>query len=204
MKKDKNKPIINAAIELFSHTHDFRRVSLEAIAKEAHISPTTIYNNFGTRENLINEVIKTLILDNLNRTRDLINSCLPFPQKLMGIINGKLNMNREVSSEIINKLVSQDKTIALFVEQMYQKEIKPLWKQIVIEGKNEGYIDPELDNEALLIYLDVLQAGFKSRPELLEGIKINSRLIEQLAHLMYYGFLIKEIVLFEKQEDNAR
>jgi AcrR family transcriptional regulator len=200
MEKEKRKQIISSAISLFGHTHNFQRVSLEAIATKAHVSPTTIYNNFSTRENLINEVLKNLILTNLDRNRALIYSNLPFPQKLDGIISGKLDMTGEVSNEIIQKLVSQDETIAPFIDRLYQEQIKPLWKEMVKEGKNEGYIDPGLDDEALLIYLDVIQAGFKARPELLKGFKKNAKLIEQLTRLMYYGFLKKEIDLFGKKD----
>jgi AcrR family transcriptional regulator len=185
---------------LFGHTHDFRRVSLEAIAEKAHVSPTTIYNNFGTRENLVNEVIKSLMYSNLERNLALIHSKLPFPQKLMEIISGKLDMAGGVSSEIIQKLVSQDETIAPFVDQLYEEQIKPLWKEMVAEGKKEGYIDPGLDIEALLMYLDVIQAGFKARPELLKGLRKNVSLIEQLTHLMYFGLLKKEIDLFGKKK----
>lgn len=200
MEKEKIKRIISAAVTLFGRTHDFRRVSLEVIAEKAHVSPTTIYNNFGTREKLVNEIIKSLMHSNMERNRALIHSNLPFPQKLMGIISGKLDMAGEVSNEIIQKLVSQDETIAPFVDKLYEEQIKPLWKEMVVEGKKEGYIDPDLDVEALLMYLDVIQAGFKARPELLKGLRENASLIEQLTRLMYFGFLKKEIDLFAKKE----
>jgi AcrR family transcriptional regulator len=201
MKENKRESIINAAISLFSHTHDFRRVSLEAIAEEARVSPTTIYNNFSIRENLVNEVIKTLISANLERNRALIDSDLPFPQKLIGIMSGKLDMAGDMNSEIIQKLVSHNATIAPFIERLYEEQIKPLWKEMVAEGKKEGYIDPRLDDEALLVYLDVLQAGFKARPDLLRNFKNNISTIKQLTRLMYYGFLKKEISLFREKED---
>lgn len=200
MENEKRKRIISTAISLFSHTHNFRRVSLEAIADKAHVSPTTIYNNFGTRENLVNEVIKSLICTNLDRNRALIHSNLSFPQKLIGIVSGKMDLAGEVSNEIIQKMISQDKTIAPFIDRLYEEQIKPLWKEMLAEGKKEGYIDPKLDDEALLLYLDVIQAGFKARPELLKGLKEKASSIEQLTRLMYYGFLKKEIDLFGDKE----
>jgi AcrR family transcriptional regulator len=56
-----------------------KRVSLEAIAREAHVSPTTIYNYFGTRENLLYEVIKILVQENMESSRKLIRSNISFP-----------------------------------------------------------------------------------------------------------------------------
>ena len=104
-----------------------------------------------------------------------------------------------MNSEIIEKLVSQDENIAQFIKEIYTQEIKPLWKEMVVDGKKQGYIDPALDDEVLLTYLDVLQAGFKARPELLQGFQENPGFIQQLTHLMYFGFLKKEINLFPKE-----
>ena len=200
----KRQEIVSAAISLFSRTHDFRRVSLEAIAREARVSPATIYNNFGNRETLVYEVIKELVRTNLECNRTIIRSGLPFPQKLTGIISGKLDMAGKVNNEIIRKLITQDKTIAPFIDEIYQQEIKPLWQEMVAEGKKQGYIDPALDDEALLVYLDVMQAGFKTRPELFQNFKENMAFIKQLTRLMYYGFLKKEIDLFGKEESGEK
>jgi AcrR family transcriptional regulator len=196
----KRQKILAAVFDLFRTTHDVRRVSLEAIAQEAHVSPTTIYNYFGNRETLVFEVIKELVRTNIDRNRALINSELPFPQKLIGIISGKLELADKVNNEIIEKLLSQDKTVAPFIDQIFKKEIKPLWKDMVADGKKQGYIDPSLDDEALLIYLDVLQLGFRARPELFQGFQNNMGFIEQLTRLMFYGFLKKDIDLFQKEE----
>ena len=199
----KRQEIVSAAISLFSRTHDIRRVSLEAIAREARVSPATIYNRFGNREALVSEVTKELVRTNLERNRTLIRSGLPFPQKLTGIISGKLDVAGSVNNEIIKKLITQDKTIAPFIDEIYQQEIRPLWQEMVADGKKQGYVDPALDDEALLVYLDVMQAGFKARPELFQSFEENTALIKQLTRLMYYGFLKKEIDLFGKEESGG-
>ncbi len=61
MSIEKRERILAAALSLFQRTHDVKRVSLEAIAREAGVSPTTIYNHFGTREALVAEVAKALL-----------------------------------------------------------------------------------------------------------------------------------------------
>lgn len=198
-KQDKRRKILAAAIALFRSAHNIKRVSLETIAREAHVSPTTIYNCFGTRETLLYEVIKVLAKGNLERNRALIRSDVPFPQKLTGIMSGKLDLMSQLNGEIIAKIVSQDKTIAPFIDEIYDGEIKPLWQEMLVAGKKQGYIDPALDDEALLIYLDVLKAGFSTRQELLQSFKENLSLIEKLMRIMFYGFLKKDVNLFKKE-----
>jgi AcrR family transcriptional regulator len=197
---DKSTKILNATKALFSRTHDVKRVSIEAIAAEAGVSPTTVYNNFGDRETLIFEFIKDITKTNLERNKSIVNSSLPFAQKLMSIISGKMDLAEKVDKEIIEKLLTQDKKIGPFVDQIYEQEIKPLWLKIMADGKKEGYIDPSLDDNALVAYLDIIQAGLKAKQDLFRDFADNMSLIEQLTRLMFYGFLKKEINLFQKEE----
>jgi len=197
--QNKRQRILTAALLLFRQTHDIKKVSLESIASRAGVSPTTIYNNFGSREKLLYEVIKVLVTENLDRSRELIHENIPFAQKLTGIINGKLDMMTRVNSEIINKIVSQDKTIAPFIDEIYEAEIKPLWHEMIEDGKKQGYIDKSLNEQALLIYLDALKAGFSTRPELKQNVAGSVDLMLQLTHIMFYGFLKKHIDLVNKE-----
>jgi AcrR family transcriptional regulator len=202
MKKSLNKQqqILDAAVKLFSRAYNIKKVSLEDIAREAHVSPTTIYNYFSNRDTLVYEVVKELVRGNIERARALILSDLPFPQKLTGIISGKLDLAENVDKEIVEKMLLQDEEISPFIDVIMEREIKPLWKQIMADGKKQGYIDPALDDEALYIYLDVLQAGFRAKPEILQDFQENMDFIEQLTRLMFYGFLKKEFDLFRKEE----
>jgi AcrR family transcriptional regulator len=198
VRQAKRQKIIDAAVRLFSHTHDIKKVSIQAIAQEAAVSPTTIYNNFGGREKLIYEVVKVLVKRNLQANRRLIRSRVPFAQKLTGIISGKLDLTAQVNAEIIEKMVSQDRMIAPFVDRIYRDEIRPLWREILADGKKQGYIDPGLDDEALLTYLDVMKAGLSARQDILKGLSKNIALIQQLTRLMFYGFLKKDMNLFKE------
>jgi AcrR family transcriptional regulator len=199
---DKKQQILTSAIGLFNRTHDVKRVSLETIAREAHVSPTTIYNYFGTRENLLYEVIKILVQENMESSRELIRSNISFPEKLIGLTNVKLNLATNVNNEILDTLVTQDKSIAPFIDEIYQNEIRPLWQEIIAEGKEQGYVDASLDDEALLVYMDILKAG-SVNIDLLKNWSENMRLIQQLSHIIFYGFMKKEIDFFRKDDTSA-
>jgi AcrR family transcriptional regulator len=196
--KDKKQRILNAALMLFSSTHDVKKVSIEAIAKQAKVSPTTIYNNFGTREKLVYEVIKLLFQDNIERNRKLFYSDVPFPQKIMGVISGKMDMTSSLNSEILDKIISQDESIAPYINEVYVNEIRPLWFKMLEDGKKEGYIDESLNNEALLLYLDTIKAGTAANKEIWKNYLDKIELMQQITHIMFYGFLKKEIDLFQK------
>jgi AcrR family transcriptional regulator len=196
----KREKILQAVVSLFRRTHDVRRVSLETIAREAGVSPTTIYNNFGTREALVAEVAKTLFRDILEMARSFIHSDLPFPRKLTDIIAGKIDIVSQVNREVLTKLLSQDKTMAGFIEEIYRTEVIPMWLEFFAEGKRQGYVDPSIDESSLIIYFDILRAGLASQSQLMKEWEKNMPVIEQLTRLMFYGFLKKDIDLFRKED----
>jgi AcrR family transcriptional regulator len=195
----KRQKILTAAVVLFRRTHDVRRVSLETIAGEAGVSPTTIYNHFGTREALVVEVAKMLFREILDMARTYIHSDLPFPRKLTDIIAGKLDIASQVNGEVLNKVLSQDKSMTGFVDEIFRTEIAPLWLDFIAEGKRQGYIDPATDDASLIIYFNILRAGMASQPGLLRDWEKNMPVIENLTRLMFYGFLKKDIDLFRKE-----
>ncbi len=200
-KSSKREKILSAAVSLFRRTHDVRRVSLETIAREAGVSPTTIYNQFGTREALVAEVAKMLFREILEMARSFIKSDLPFQQKLKDIIAGKIDIVSQVNSEVLTKLMSQDKSMTGFLEEIYRTEVVPMWCDFFNEGKRQGYVDPSTDLSSLVIYFDILRAGLASQPELMNNWQQNMPVIEQLTRLMFYGFIKKDIDLFEKEDE---
>jgi AcrR family transcriptional regulator len=195
----KRQVIIETTVELFRQAHDVRKVSIEAIAATARVSPTTIYNQFGSREALVVAAAKSLIIDTLERSRAILHSDLLFAQKLAGVISGKLDLASKASDEVVAKVMSQDKSLAPFIEEIFRTEVKPLWLEMLAEGKRQGFIDPSVDGEAFLVYLDVVRAGFAARSDIMRDWKNNMDLIEKLTNLVFYGFLKKDIDLFGKK-----
>jgi AcrR family transcriptional regulator len=194
--KDKKQRIIDAALLLFKQTHDVKKVSIETIAKQAKVSPTTIYNNFGTRENLIYESIKELMKDNIERNRNIINSDIPFPNKIAGVMSSKMDLTASLNSEILEKIIRQDESISPLIADVYKNEIRPLWIKMMSDGKKEGYIDESLNEKVLLIYLDTIKAGLSINKDLWNDFTNKIEIMKQMTSIMFYGFLKKKIDLF--------
>ena len=196
---EKRQRILDAAVELFRSAHQVRKVSIEDIAARADVSPTTIYHYFGTRDALVAELAKRLILAITERARQFLRSPLPFPQKLQAIVSGKISLTSAMSDEVVTKMMDQDPGMVRFVEQVYRTEIAPLWHEFLEAGKAEGYVDPDLDEEVFMAYLDILAAGFRTRADMLKEWRQNLPRLEQMTRLVFYGFLRKEIDLFPKE-----
>jgi len=201
LNRDKRERIIEAAVDLFQSSHQLRKVSVEEIAKRASVSPTTIYHYFGTRETLVEEIARRLVMEIIERTRKFLSSSLPFPQKLQEVISGKIALASQANDEIVNKMMSQDQGMAKFIEEVYRKELVPIWNDFLSDGKESGYIDPDLDADVFLTYLDILRAGFGAKADLLREWRKNLPLLQKMTRLVFYGFMKRDVDLFGAKLD---
>ena len=200
VRRPKRELIIETTVELFRRAHDVRKVSIDDIATAARVSPTTIYNLFGNREALVVEAAKSLITRIGVMAAEYMRSDLPFDQKLVGIVTGKIALASAASDEVIAKLVSQDKNIAPFIEDMFHEVAWPMWRDFLAEGKCQGFVAPDLDEEVFMTYLDIIRAGFGAHKELIVEWRQNMDTLEKLTNIVFYGFLKKDIDLFGKKE----
>jgi AcrR family transcriptional regulator len=198
VRRPKRDLIIETTVELFRKTHDVRKVSIEDIAAAAKVSPTTIYNQFGNRDALVEEAARSLLVKIGAMAEQVMKSDLPFDQKLIGVVTGKIALASAASDEVIAKLTSQDKNIAPFIEEMFRKVAWPMWRDFLAEGKCQGFIDPWLDDDVFLEYLDIIRIGFGAKQDLLVSWKDNLAKLRQLTNIAFYGFLKKDIDLFRK------
>ncbi|OBW60757.1 TetR/AcrR family transcriptional regulator [Dehalococcoides mccartyi] len=180
--------IISAATHLFLNSHDAGKVSIEDIARKARVSPTTIYNNFGGRKALVQGVVKKIIDNNIAQAKNIMASSLPFPDKIQLILSNKNDMAGKMPEEILKKLVHMDDDVAALIQEIYQKEIQPMWQKLIADGKAEGYVDPSISEETAFIYLKIMRDGFNANAALFEPSKDKINLMMGLSRIMMYGF----------------
>lgn len=180
--------ILSAATHLFLNSHDAGKVSIEDIAVKAKVSPTTIYNNFGGRKALVHGVVEKIIDTSLIQSKDIMARPLPFPAKIQLILSNKNDMAGKMPEEILKKLVHMDDDVAALIQEIYQKEIQPMWQKLIADGKAEGYVDPSISEETAFIYLKIMRDGFNANAALFEPSKDKIDLMMGLSRIMMYGF----------------
>ena len=194
-RKSTRDRIISAAIKLWAGAYNMQKVSLADIAREAGVSQAPIYYNFGTREGLVREVIRYIIREALDEQWAIIRSDLPIPQKLQGIIAVKVSAMQTLHNAALSKLTA-DTSGRTFLNKMYESEIKPANNALIEECKQQGYIHPDLPNEAIMIYVDMLGESLMGNTERVQLFTSDSPLLRALIHIIFYG-------LFQKESDST-
>jgi len=133
-KEQKKESIRRAALELFQ-VYGFRKVSISDIASKAGVSPVTIYNHFGSKDELVHDIVKTVFLSYIEKYRGIIKGEKTFPEKLEIVVFEKTELASQYQGEWIQTVVSSYPKVQQFIETIWQKEFNQLMVDFFEEGK---------------------------------------------------------------------
>ncbi|MDQ2086653.1 TetR/AcrR family transcriptional regulator [Herbivorax sp. ANBcel31] len=178
-KKEKMKCIIDTAFDMFND-YGINNVKIVDVAKKANVSKVTIYNYFGSKEELVKQVFFDFVDKNLEKIKKLMESELNFKEKLERFYDFKMDIARNLSGKFFNYIINSYSIMQEYTGDYYEKKLKPVFMSLVVQGKKEGDIDKNLSNEAILIYIEAFK-GILSKP-------MDTNLRVDLGKLFYYGF----------------
>ena len=84
--------VLQAALELLQ-AHGIKKVAINDIAQKAGVSPATVYNQFGSKETLVRDVIKNWYTRILEDYRKMLQAEQVFEEKLQNIISFNCSAN---------------------------------------------------------------------------------------------------------------
>jgi AcrR family transcriptional regulator len=188
---DKKDRIVAAAMKLWQRAHNVNKVSLADVADEAGVSPTTIYNYFGTREGLVHEVIRRLADEIVAEYKGILKSDLAFPQKMQAMISAKMRGMKGIEVDLLDKICT-DPYSKQYVDTMTETEYKPIMKKIIAQGKNEGYVRQDMRDEAIMLYFEILKSGGVACAEEMKRVVTDKDMMLAFTRLIYFGLFQRE------------
>lgn len=190
-REEKKEAVRRAALELFE-VHGPRKVSVNDIAHKAGVSPVTIYNHFGSKQELVRAVIRQMLETSLADLLEIVTGIQPYMERLRRIFLLKQERLQILHGEMLQAVLSEDPEIRQFVTDLLERRLYDMMLGFFDEGKREGYIKPNLSNEAILIYMEMFQAFAYARPDLYSRFKSEPRLLDDTWRLFLYGLMDKE------------
>lgn len=178
----KKTNILEAALTLFVK-YGVQKVSVAEIAKEANVSQVTIYNYFQSKDNLVSEVIIYYVNKVWEEYEQLFNSDRSFPEKVKGIIFDKKMIANEINEDFFNHFMKEYRREDSYIKQFYVEKTLPSLIKLFNEGKEQGYVDKTLSDEAILFYTQMFADYFR-REDVYEKVL---PLTEDLTKIFFYG-----------------
>ncbi|GIN96970.1 TetR family transcriptional regulator [Siminovitchia terrae] len=184
-KQKKMEQIFSASIELF-FKYGFQKVSVNEIAHKANVSPATIYNYFGTKEQLYTDSLMDWLDKQLAQYEDILNSRLSFFEKTKKIMLLESKNLKILADEFPNIPSSDSRRLIQMMDGYNEQKVVPFFKKFVALGKQEGYIRKDQSEEMMMRYFTMFQNELVRN---WEGSN-QKRITENMDHLMelfFYG-----------------
>ncbi|WP_239257220.1 TetR/AcrR family transcriptional regulator [Listeria ilorinensis] len=178
----KELQILEASEKLFMQ-YGVKKTSIAEIAKEANVSQVTIYNYFENKTNLAHQVFLHYVSKATDDFIQLVNSSLAFPEKIKHLIFNEKMLAQNMNPDFYAYLMEEYSLDADFATQYNEEYVNPLLRKLFDEGKEAGYIDPNINPDALFIYVQMLISYAQNSP----GIENMLPLAEDIVKLFFYG-----------------
>lgn len=173
-------------MELFE-TSGTKRVTISEIAHKAGVSQVTIYNHFQSKELLIRDMMKNLILQSVEKFEEIVRNSESFTEKIQKILFMETEVNRKGHWELIKTAAENDPEVRRFVDSTFGVQMKQQLLALVHEGQRQECINPELSSESILMHIDIFQSYFFDHDDFLTDPRNNSRLVDNRFSLFWHG-----------------
>ncbi|EEK09259.1 TetR/AcrR family transcriptional regulator [Streptococcus salivarius] len=178
----KKQAIVQAALRLFKDK-GFKETSIKSIAEAAEVSPVSIYNYFGSKDNLVALCVNDLFEEITQQAEDILNSDLDFKTKLdhaFALCQEK--MSQQISAYFQDKMV-EDSVFSTLLTRAITAKKRDIYRAYIHLGKEEGLIAKDLSTELVLNVMDALN-GMGNQLDHSDNLETE---VEQIHQIFLYG-----------------
>lgn len=190
-RERKKQEILEAALTLFLH-YGVQKVAVNEIAASAGVSQVTIYNYFQSKENLASETIKYYVDLTWEDALKVMKSDFPFPEKIKKLIFDKKKMAENINEDFYLYLMKEYTSSSSYMNQFYHQTAVPGFIALIEEGRAQGYVNPNISNEAILFYLQMMQNHIQQEDVYSKILPMT----EEIMELFFFGITGKNAAPF--------
>ena len=183
----KKQAVIQAALRLFKDK-GFKETSIKSIAEAAEVSPVSIYNYFGSKDNLVTLCVNDLFEEITQQAEDILKSNLAFNTKLDQALDlCQEKMSQQISNYFQDKMV-EDSVFSTLLTKAITAKKGDIYRAYIHLGKAEGLIAEDLSTELILNVMDALN-GMGNQLSHSDNLETE---VEQIHQIFLYGILGKK------------
>ncbi len=179
----KKEAILQASLELFKK-HGFINTNIKNIAELAKVSQVSIYNYFGSKNQLVKEVISYLMDGMVSTAEEILAEALPFPEKVRKALSLCSEEFENVIGEFFSVAALEDPQMAQAIVSTLKDKNNYLYERYIEFGKAEGYIDKTIPTGTIVDFLNTMGTNPNYRQN-------NEKYRDDILKLFLHGILIK-------------
>ncbi|MFE0558771.1 TetR/AcrR family transcriptional regulator [Paenibacillus lautus] len=178
--------IMRTTLELV-RTSELKRIRIADISKAAKVSQVTIYNYFGSKEELLREVFRNYFDKAIRDFEEYMSEGHSLKEKIEHIIFLEKESYNDFPPGLIKELLIDDEELARYMEEQYRNKAIPLTIQIIEEGKDSGEISPEVSTEHVLAFIQLFMNQYESILAMAQQSDDMDGFLEGIVHMFFYG-----------------
>lgn len=182
----KREAILRAAQRLFTE-RGISDVSVGEIAREAGVSPVTVFNYFGDKMTLARETLLAYMNAAMADYAELLQRDIPFTEKVQATFAAKQGGLQAFSPAFRETMAWSDPALQQVVREVANVTAVPLIVELMEQGKREGAVDPSIPTEALLAFT----FAFINMTDSMDLMRQSDAFIMGLVRLFFYGLIGK-------------
>ncbi|KAA6300119.1 MAG: hypothetical protein EZS26_003737 [Candidatus Ordinivivax streblomastigis] len=156
MKQSKKyDDLVDTAHRLF-YKYGTKRVSIEEICTEAHVSKMTFYKFFPNKLGLAKTVLDKIYDKTIRQFSDLMDSDIPFPEKMQGILQMKIEASKNANWAFFIDVYKSDPELVAYGHHWIQKGLQ-LTVDYFVQAQEKGQMRKDINPALLLALLDKMK-----------------------------------------------
>jgi len=190
-RQQKRESIKQSAVQLFLQ-NGVEKVTIQEIAAEAKVSYATIFKYFGSKQDLVVEVMKWLYEQAYHELESIIKSEKPYLERVQEMMFHKSRLYENVDLDLFKHANSYNPQEIARIAGVYEEKKKRLYYEFFHEGKQQGIIHPEVPVDAIILHRNALRALILADPEIMTEFKYNPDLLKGYMRILLFGVTWKE------------
>ena len=192
--KDVSKPkrdlILKTGKELF-WKFGYKRVTIEEICKEAGVSKMTYYKYFTNKIDLVKTIMDEIFRVSLEKYKAILSSGIPYPEKVVKMIDLKRDQIEHMSSEFFKDYVqSGDPVLISYLEQVSAESMQ-ITMDDFRKAQENGDIRKDLKIEFVMHVMNHL-IEMAHEDALLNMYEQPQDLVLEITNFLFYGILNRD------------
>ena len=179
--------IEKAAFELLN-TGGLKALRIKDVAERAGTSPASIYNYYGSKDQLLYEIMRGFYELQLQKMKNLVINEEPFIDQLNDFFLQKPKDTNLLRADIMQEILKSDSKLNKLVNEYQQKTI-PVLLEWFDKRRKQGYIQEDIPNEVILYYYNMMGITMQNLYKQLADRPDIEHIFKQLKHMFFYGFI---------------
>lgn len=183
--KKKKKAILEVTAKLLRERL-ISDISMDEIARLAHVSKVTIFKYYENKNKLMNLVIRKELDFMVESIQKIIATDTDFHETFHQIYHFKIKQIRLMTDIFLQNMMKQYAANPSFFDEDTRQIQHLVYQELFRKGRAEGQISEDYTDEDLFLYVDIISEGMKSIP-LETMIKHSEHLTEMFLNSLKKG-----------------